>query len=1113
MSTYEILPQSDADLDITITEGETIIIDIQPASFTLTGGGAVDSVNGFTGIVELDTDDVPEGAVNLYYTDARADARIALIDYPVDSVNGLTGDVTLTTTEVTEGTNLYYTNERVDTHLADGTITDIKTSSLQLTGGAGNQGLMTWNTDEETVDIVLNGSILQMGQETHIHVRNGTGSTILNGTAVYVSGTVGNSGRLLVSPMIANNTIEARLFIGIATEDIEVGGDGKITDFGKVRGIDTRAWNEGDVLWVSPTTPGGLTNVTPISPNLKIPTAFVITSSNNGTLFVRAEHGIDLHNNHRVEVSNLQEDDVLAWNSSLTRWENHTLGDLGVATVAYVDASIPVNVSQLVNDAGYLTAETDSQTLSFSNPNLSISNGNTVDLSGLTPDLTGYATEAYVDASIPTLTSELTNDSGFITSYTESDPIFSASVAAGITTQNVIDWSSAFAWGDHALEGYATTAYVDSQAHFSGDYNDLINTPSIPADVSELSDNTGLLLTAEGLYKDGDIVIHNNNGTQASYTLRTTYDAPWDVYNSDLNIQMYGDSNSGLINTTRFRTTNLNPFINIDVEDTGGGDDGSHRTVLSLKGTEAVINVDNSLSINANSGFNLTAAEYNFTTTGNTVYTMAKDTNGDFVEMQSTSTQAIFNSITDSTTQHHVPFRIVRKHTDPVDYVDDTQMLIQFGASYDGGDFYQLGQIGGRFDRIDGHETKLQTMNPADNSLLNNWTVHEHYIYGGKPIRQTYYDNTERDGLAVVQDGMLIWNTEANELQVYHDSSWNSVGGGGGALALNDLTDVNIGGVPLSDGDILRYNGTAMEWQNTNIGISLTPTLTQINDTVTKNMLYGFTITNIGDYDNPSFNITLVDPNSNEIAYTPLYARPLLSPTSARNNLTNTAVIDLPSGDCTILLPDIAGDYELHVSVQDFGDLASEIATINFTANAPVFNGGTYKYIRLQSTREMPTTSITNSLMYSATPLPSNGYSYINDLTYYSGTGGTGTESPTVMTSDSTSDPGTGLSWVSSSSSNFSGSYTAWKAFDNSTSTAWWSSESGLNQSSWIQITYPNNITANSVGIYMSNYSYVLLGFKVMGSNTGAFAGEETVLYEVDGFLPDAGNNIFTVIG
>ena len=40
-------------------------------------------------------------------------------------------------------------------------------------------------------------------------------------------------------------------------------------------------------------------------------------------------------------------------------------------------------ISQWTNDAGYITSETDNQTLSFANPNISISSGNTVDLSAL----------------------------------------------------------------------------------------------------------------------------------------------------------------------------------------------------------------------------------------------------------------------------------------------------------------------------------------------------------------------------------------------------------------------------------------------------------------------------------------------------------------------------------------------------------------------------------------------------------------------------------------------------------------------------------------------------------------------------------------------------------
>ena len=41
----------------------------------------------------------------------------------------------------------------------------------------------------------------------------------------------------------------------------------------------------------------------------------------------------------------------------------------------------------------------------------------------------------------PTKVSDLTNDSGFITGYTETDPVFSASAAAGITSSNIAGWN------------------------------------------------------------------------------------------------------------------------------------------------------------------------------------------------------------------------------------------------------------------------------------------------------------------------------------------------------------------------------------------------------------------------------------------------------------------------------------------------------------------------------------------------------------------------------------------------------------------------------------------------------------------------------------------------
>ena len=101
---------------VAVTEtGSDIKVTISPTA------SGVSSVNGLTGIVSIDTDDIPEGG-NLYYTQARADARvaagIAAINYPVDSVNGQTNTVVLTTTDIAEGTNKYYTDARVDDRIA-----------------------------------------------------------------------------------------------------------------------------------------------------------------------------------------------------------------------------------------------------------------------------------------------------------------------------------------------------------------------------------------------------------------------------------------------------------------------------------------------------------------------------------------------------------------------------------------------------------------------------------------------------------------------------------------------------------------------------------------------------------------------------------------------------------------------------------------------------------------------------------------------------------------------------------------------------------------------------------------------------------------------------------
>lgn len=76
-------------------------------TITIASQGNVQSVNGETGEVVLDTDDIAEGVTNVYYTDARFDSRLA----------------TKTTDDLTQGTNEYYTDAKVEAVLTAQSVT------------------------------------------------------------------------------------------------------------------------------------------------------------------------------------------------------------------------------------------------------------------------------------------------------------------------------------------------------------------------------------------------------------------------------------------------------------------------------------------------------------------------------------------------------------------------------------------------------------------------------------------------------------------------------------------------------------------------------------------------------------------------------------------------------------------------------------------------------------------------------------------------------------------------------------------------------------------------------------------------------------------------------
>lgn len=145
-------------------------------------------------------------------------------------------------------------------------------------------GRLAWDVNDDTLNLGHSGGVIQqIGEELYARVTNTTGSTITNGQFIGLSGT-GTS----VTPFIANASVPPLYSIGVATQDIPNGERGRLTVWGRVRGLNTSSWVVGSILYASPTIAGALTTTKPTAPNLVIPVGVVTASDiTEGEIFVR----------------------------------------------------------------------------------------------------------------------------------------------------------------------------------------------------------------------------------------------------------------------------------------------------------------------------------------------------------------------------------------------------------------------------------------------------------------------------------------------------------------------------------------------------------------------------------------------------------------------------------------------------------------------------------------------------------------------------------------------------------------------------------------------------------------------------------------------------------
>lgn len=162
------------------------------------------------------------------------------------------------------------------------------------TAGTADVGVMAWNDTEGTIEFKLKGGnvTLQLGQEQVARVVNKTGGNLLeaNYQCVYVSGAQGQ--RIKVNLAKADSQTTCENTLGLVTETINNNQEGFITTAGLVNAINTtgalqgETWADGDVLYLSQSTAGQITNVLPSSGIVVVVGYCVHAHATQGKIFV-----------------------------------------------------------------------------------------------------------------------------------------------------------------------------------------------------------------------------------------------------------------------------------------------------------------------------------------------------------------------------------------------------------------------------------------------------------------------------------------------------------------------------------------------------------------------------------------------------------------------------------------------------------------------------------------------------------------------------------------------------------------------------------------------------------------------------------------------------------
>jgi len=285
-----------------------------------------------------------------------------------------------------------------------------------------------------SVGVSQTGSIVDLsvavaGATTNVIclVRNNSGATLIKGTAVYINGAIGQNPT--ITKALATSDATSAQTLGLMTEDLANNSNGYVTIIGLITDMDTSMFSDGQQLYLSATTPGGLTATKQYAPNHLVYVAVVEHAHPvHGKLFVKVQNGYEMDELHNVSAQSPNNGDILVYNSSTQLWETAAPSSGGTVTSVSGTGTVSgLTLSGTVTNSGNLT-------LGGSITGFATSGANT--------NLTSVALTSGTITTAPSLSTDIVNKS------------YADSIASGVNF--------------HAAVQYATTAALPANTYNNG---------------------------------------------------------------------------------------------------------------------------------------------------------------------------------------------------------------------------------------------------------------------------------------------------------------------------------------------------------------------------------------------------------------------------------------------------------------------------------------------------------------------------------------------------------------------------------------------------------------------------------------------------------------------